>query len=494
MPAVVRVIPEPLLKEWPTSTRYVRIKKTAAIALATALLSTGPAVLAQEPAIEDVSTGDAVVGLASDRLPAVEQGVDEWLLINWVNTGQLSAREFFVTDNGSTGLELLFPDYSDDKYDMPYFPADDQYTSLWSDDSLETGEMDQTSLRVTAISSEPVLRLRVSYVSDVGTATQDLELPLEIAPSTYDGEGMGIDAGSIGPISADSVAWKEVGFGALANVRDVQVRVLSDAFDIVYPGDAEYSQPSGGSGMAQETSDYAGVRFDSTGLAPGEYPVTIELTFVVRGQTMVVSQDTLVVVEAGPTDDGPTDDGPTDDGPTDVTTGYSSIDNPGVWTVNPFGTDTATTGQWELGGSERIVWNGFVTQLASTPSGADALFTTGSFTGTVGDDDVDDGVTTILSPEIQLAGGDVQLSMYYYLAYLSNSSRDDYLRVTVIGEDGEQVILEERGAASYKDAAWKPVTVDLGAFAGQTIRLLVEAADASDPSLVEAAVADIVIS
>jgi hypothetical protein len=67
------------------------------------------------------------------------------------------------------------------------------------------------------------------------------------------------------------------------------------------------------------------------------------------------------------------------------------------------------------------------------------------------------------------------------------------LRVTIIGASGSTTVLEERGEANNDDAAWALATVDLTAFAGQTIRILIEAADAGGASLVEAAIDDVKI-
>ncbi|HLU72761.1 MAG TPA: hypothetical protein VKZ82_11295, partial [Nonomuraea sp.] len=55
-------------------------------------------------------------------------------------------------------------------------------------------------------------------------------------------------------------------------------------------------------------------------------------------------------------------------------------------------------------------------------------------------------------------------------------------------------VVEQTGAATDRDAAWATATADLSAFAGQTVRVIVEAADADTPSLVEAAVDDITIT
>ena len=52
-------------------------------------------------------------------------------------------------------------------------------------------------------------------------------------------------------------------------------------------------------------------------------------------------------------------------------------------------------------------------------------------------------------------------------------------------------VFEELGAANNDNAAWCRPSMNITAFAGQTVRILIEAADASTASLVEAAVDDV---
>jgi hypothetical protein len=55
------------------------------------------------------------------------------------------------------------------------------------------------------------------------------------------------------------------------------------------------------------------------------------------------------------------------------------------------------------------------------------------------------------------------------------------------------MVFEELGAADNDYGAWAARSVDLSSFAGQTIYLMVQAADAGAPSLVEAAIDDLSI-
>jgi len=105
--------------------------------------------------------------------------------------------------------------------------------------------------------------------------------------------------------------------------------------------------------------------------------------------------------------------------------------------------------------------------------------------------DVDGGTSSIESPGIALPStGTLTLSFSYYLSHGSNSSSADYLRVTIVG-DTTTTVFEERGDANDDDAVWAAASVNLSPFAGQTIRILIEAADAGGASLVEAAIDDV---
>jgi hypothetical protein len=60
--------------------------------------------------------------------------------------------------------------------------------------------------------------------------------------------------------------------------------------------------------------------------------------------------------------------------------------------------------------------------------------------------------------------------------------------VSAVHNGGTMVLLTQTGAASNRDGAWAQAKLNLSAYVGQSIRILVEAADASTASLVEAGV------
>jgi subtilisin family serine protease len=164
------------------------------------------------------------------------------------------------------------------------------------------------------------------------------------------------------------------------------------------------------------------------------------------------------------------------------------------WTTNPNGTDTATTGQWERGDPETTTSGGTM-QLGTTVSGVNDLVTGRLAGASVGANDVDGGTTSILSPAITLQGGTTfTLTFSYYLAHLNNSSTADFFRVSVVDGATTTTVFQELGAATQDNAVFTTATVNLSQFAGRTIRILIQAADASGASLVEAGVDDVRIT
>lgn len=164
------------------------------------------------------------------------------------------------------------------------------------------------------------------------------------------------------------------------------------------------------------------------------------------------------------------------------------------WTINPNGTDTATLGQWAIGDPAQTSSSG-VKQLGTTQSGTMDLVTGPLAGSSAGAYDVDGGLTTARSGAIALTGSytAITLNLYGYMAHGSNSSAADYLRIKVIGAT-TTTVFEELGAANNDNGAWQAISANITAYAGQTIRLQVECADASGASLVECGVDTITIT
>jgi carboxypeptidase T len=163
------------------------------------------------------------------------------------------------------------------------------------------------------------------------------------------------------------------------------------------------------------------------------------------------------------------------------------------WTTNPGATDTATTGAWERGDPEATDSSG-AKQLGTTVSGTNDLVTARLAGGSAGANDIDGGTTSVRSPAITLPStGTLTLSLSWYLGHGSNSSSADFFRVSVVHNGGTTVVFSQAGTATDRDAAWAVASANISAYSGQSVRILIEAADASTASLVEAGVDDVKI-
>jgi Zn-dependent metalloprotease len=165
------------------------------------------------------------------------------------------------------------------------------------------------------------------------------------------------------------------------------------------------------------------------------------------------------------------------------------------WTTNPNGTDNATTGAWERGDPEATSSGGVSLQLGTTVSGTNDLVTARLAGASAGVNDVDGGTTSIQSPAITLpASGTLTLTFSWYLAHLNNATSADFFRAGVVVGTTPTVVFTQAGAASNRAGAWATASVSLNGFAGQTIRIRFEAADASTASLIEAGVDNVSIT
>jgi hypothetical protein len=163
------------------------------------------------------------------------------------------------------------------------------------------------------------------------------------------------------------------------------------------------------------------------------------------------------------------------------------------WTRNPNGTDTATTGLWERAAPQATTSGG--TQQVGTPtSGTNDLVTGATAGATVGVNDIDGGTTSIRSPAITLpATGTTTLNFQSYFAHLNNSTTDDFFRVQIVGNT-TTTVFQVLGSAAQVNGVFAAHSANISAFNGQTIRILISAADAAGGSLVEAGVDDLSIT
>src|SRR5206468_524243 len=111
---------------------------------------------------------------------------------------------------------------------------------------------------------------------------------------------------------------------------------------------------------------------------------------------------------------------------------YDDFEAERGWQFDPNGTDTATSGAWEIATPQKTQNGAGVKQFGTTVSGM-ADLVTGALAGVgAAADDVDGGVTTARSPAFKLgASGSTgwTLDFMYTFAHNAKASAADYLRV-----------------------------------------------------------------
>jgi len=166
------------------------------------------------------------------------------------------------------------------------------------------------------------------------------------------------------------------------------------------------------------------------------------------------------------------------------------------WAVTP-GENNASAGLWQRGDPGATSANGVSLQPGSCAGASVNCLVTGLAAGAAADsNDVDGGQASFQSPPIVLPStGTLTLSLSYFLAHLGNATPDDYVRVRIVGSNGVAQTVIARGAtASNFPGVWRVRTANISAWAGQTIRIRVDAIDRATDSLIEAGIDNVVVT
>ena len=168
------------------------------------------------------------------------------------------------------------------------------------------------------------------------------------------------------------------------------------------------------------------------------------------------------------------------------------------WTVGAPG-DDAATGIWTRVDPIGTEYNGYQIQPEDdhTPAPGTMCFVTGqgSVGGAVGENDVDGGTTTLLSPVFNLADATSATLSYWrwYTEDKGTNAGDDYWDVDVTADGVNWVSLEH---TNVSDESWVPMSFELGEFVAlsSTVQLRFIASDEGANSLMEAAVDDVLLN
>lgn len=162
------------------------------------------------------------------------------------------------------------------------------------------------------------------------------------------------------------------------------------------------------------------------------------------------------------------------------------------WVVNPDGTDTAAASARFRRANPAATTSSGPKQLGTTPSGASALVT-GAAAGSSANANDLDGQTSLRSPWVAVPAGNGQrFTFRYVFAHDARSTSADSLRAFVEQQDGTRVqVWSMLGSPVDHDGVWRTASISMNAFAGQSVRLCIEAVDGGANNLVEVELDDI---
>jgi hypothetical protein len=179
---------------------------------------------------------------------------------------------------------------------------------------------------------------------------------------------------------------------------------------------------------------------------------------------------------------------------TQVSYAYQAEDPADVnWTIGGPG-DNATSGLWIRDNPVGTTYNGGPVQAEDdhTPTPGVKCFVTGNGAvgGAVGDQDVDGGCTSILSPTFDLSQATMAFVTYYRWYGRTGNSADDDFEIDVSPNGGANWVALER--VGVHDPNWTKATLRVDTIVPLTsqIRFRFRACDLNTPGLVEAGIDD----
>jgi hypothetical protein len=175
-----------------------------------------------------------------------------------------------------------------------------------------------------------------------------------------------------------------------------------------------------------------------------------------------------------------------------------TMEQDGGWTVGAAG-DNALTGIWVRADPVGTTYEGNVVQPEDDHTfipGTDCYVTgNGTPGGPAGENDIDGGKTTLLTPVYDLRGGN-NIDIFYWRWYTNNrgyNPNQDYWTVEISNDAGQTWTTVEHTTVSSN--AWEMVAIDLETYFPNAgfVQMRFIAEDVGGGSLVEAAVDDFVL-
>lgn len=165
------------------------------------------------------------------------------------------------------------------------------------------------------------------------------------------------------------------------------------------------------------------------------------------------------------------------------------------WTNNSQNRDSALGGQWQLGVPQMTTRKGYVMQPGNAAHGQSALVTGLTSGISAGDNDVDEGRTSIRSQPIYVPQGTrATLDFSFFFAHSRSASDKDFYKVKLITNSGKSVLLYKKGKPKFRSAIWKHRSFDISQHMGSYVSVELVAKDVDRNNVLEAGFDDLKIT
>lgn len=266
------------------------MKKAITVLMATSLLvlSAVPALAAENDTatINDTVTVDdkvdvkdkggdkGKVELKTKRTAAIVEGDTAWVAFSWKARGADATDFRIVAETDNDGVTIAYPTNTG------------SYSSLMDNNTLSSGEIDFTSLRISVPYGSKKVKLKVTATWVQNGEDQKKDYKITVPVARFRGDDIAQATKDSGSVSVSDPAWLEVEWTGLAPLLDdVEITVNGPRGAIItYPADRTFTSLYYNNSLNDGETDVARFLVDATALAPGSYSLKVEVSYTKAGR------------------------------------------------------------------------------------------------------------------------------------------------------------------------------------------------------------------
>jgi hypothetical protein len=224
------------------------------------------------------------VALTTSTLPTLRPGQTAWVSTLWTGA-PVDATSFVLRATAPSGIAIAYPSNTGN------------YSSLYKQSTLLAADTDYAAFKVTVgpnVIGNQTITLSVAYTlgwSRSGSGyqtgsgrstpvTKNLTVTLPVVAAI--GPAADLLTTTVGPIKSGAAQYVQISYkGVKPGLTGVAVTITTKpaGLTVTYPGDRSSSSLSQDSTLDVDETDSAAIRLDTGTLAPGSYPLGLDLAY-----------------------------------------------------------------------------------------------------------------------------------------------------------------------------------------------------------------------